>query len=189
MSLAVGNRIGNYRIVRQLRDERLGPGAQLAVFLLLHEHTRHEAELRAPTPAQPAELLAPSLARFFQVARGLALVRDPGLIEVLDVDQLPSGQPYVISERPPSGELLCARIARFGRLPEVQAIFIATNLPVTQAMGLPMDLFPVLFAIGRAPGWLAQWEEMLNDPEQKIARPRQVYLGASRRDYVPMKDR
>ena len=60
---------------------------------------------------------------------------------------------------------------------------------IYQAMGLPMDLFPVLFAIGRAPGWLAQWEEMLNDPEQKIARPRQVYLGASRRDYVPMKDR
>jgi citrate synthase len=60
---------------------------------------------------------------------------------------------------------------------------------IYQSMGLPMDLFPVLFAIGRAPGWLAQWEEMLNDPEQKIARPRQVYLGAARRDYVPMKDR
>jgi citrate synthase len=60
---------------------------------------------------------------------------------------------------------------------------------IYQSMGLPMDLFPVLFAIGRAPGWLAQWEEMLNDPEQKIARPRQVYLGAARRDYVAMKDR
>jgi citrate synthase len=60
---------------------------------------------------------------------------------------------------------------------------------IYQSMGLPMDLFPVLFAIGRAPGWLAQWEEMLNDPEQKIARPRQVYLGAARRDYVPIKDR
>ena len=60
---------------------------------------------------------------------------------------------------------------------------------IYQSMGLPMDLFPVLFAIGRTPGWLAQWEEMLTDPEQKIARPRQVYLGEDRRDFVPMNDR
>ena len=56
-------------------------------------------------------------------------------------------------------------------------------------MGLPMDLFPVLFAIGRTPGWLAQWEEMINDDEQKIARPRQVYVGAGKRDYVPLSER
>ena len=55
---------------------------------------------------------------------------------------------------------------------------------IYQTMGLPMDLFPVLFAIGRTPGWLAQWEEMLTDPEQKIARPRQVYLGEGEREYV-----
>ena len=55
---------------------------------------------------------------------------------------------------------------------------------IYQAMGLPMDMYPVLFAIGRTPGWLAQWEEMLLDPEQKIARPRQVYLGSGKRDYV-----
>ena len=55
---------------------------------------------------------------------------------------------------------------------------------IDQAMGLPMDMYPVLFAIGRTPGWLAQWEEMLLDPEQKIARPRQVYLGSGKRDYV-----
>jgi citrate synthase len=60
---------------------------------------------------------------------------------------------------------------------------------IYQAMGLPMDVFPVLFAIGRMPGWLAQWEEMLLDEEQRIARPRQVYLGASTRDYVPLSDR
>jgi citrate synthase len=47
----------------------------------------------------------------------------------------------------------------------------------------------VLFAIGRSPGWLAQWEEMLNDSEQKIARPRQVYLGPTRRDFVPLDKR
>lgn len=60
---------------------------------------------------------------------------------------------------------------------------------IYQAMGLPMDLFPVLFAIGRMPGWLAQWEEMLNDREQRIARPRQVYLGYGERDYVEMDKR
>jgi citrate synthase len=56
---------------------------------------------------------------------------------------------------------------------------------IYQAMGFPVDMFPVLFAIPRTAGWIAQWEEMLNDPDQKIARPRQIYLGASTRDYVP----
>ena len=60
---------------------------------------------------------------------------------------------------------------------------------IYQAMKFPVDLFPVLFAIPRTAGWLAQWEEMLQDKDQKIARPRQVYLGASRRDYVPVEAR
>src|SRR5215203_3141983 len=55
---------------------------------------------------------------------------------------------------------------------------------IYQAMGFPLDMFPVLFAIPRTAGWMAQWEEMLTDPEQKIARPRQIYIGAPRRDYV-----
>jgi citrate synthase len=60
---------------------------------------------------------------------------------------------------------------------------------IYQVMGLPVDLFPVLFAIPRTVGWLAQWQEMITDPEQKIARPRQVYTGPAQRDYVPLKDR
>jgi citrate synthase len=60
---------------------------------------------------------------------------------------------------------------------------------IYQAMGFPVDMFPVLFAIPRTAGWLAQWEEMLQDKEQKIARPRQVYLGSNRRPYVPMEAR
>jgi citrate synthase len=60
---------------------------------------------------------------------------------------------------------------------------------IYQAMGFPVDMFPVLFAIPRTAGWLAQWEEMLEDKDQKIARPRQVYLGAARRDYVPLASR
>jgi citrate synthase len=55
---------------------------------------------------------------------------------------------------------------------------------IYQAMGFPVDIFPVLFAIPRTSGWIAQWEEMLLDPEQKIARPRQIYLGSDERDYV-----
>jgi citrate synthase len=44
-------------------------------------------------------------------------------------------------------------------------------------MGFPVEMFPVLFAIGRMPGWLAQWEEGILDPEQRISRPRQIYVG------------
>jgi len=57
---------------------------------------------------------------------------------------------------------------------------------IYQAMGFPSAMFPVLFAIGRMVGWVAQWEELINDPEQKIARPRQIYVGPPRRD-VPAK--
>jgi citrate synthase len=60
---------------------------------------------------------------------------------------------------------------------------------IYQAMGIPLDMMTVLFAIGRTPGWLAQWEEMLLDSEQKIARPRQVYLGEDKRTFVPVEKR
>jgi citrate synthase len=60
---------------------------------------------------------------------------------------------------------------------------------IYQALGFPSEMFPVLFAIPRTVGWLAQWREMITDPEQKIARPRQVYVGEPRRDYVPMDKR
>ncbi len=60
---------------------------------------------------------------------------------------------------------------------------------IYEAMGFPVEMFPVLFAIGRAPGWLAQWQEMLEDEDQRIARPRQVYIGADERAYVPMVQR
>jgi len=60
---------------------------------------------------------------------------------------------------------------------------------IYQAMDLPVSFFPVMFAIPRTVGWLAQWQEMLGDEEQKIARPRQVYLGKDVRDFVPMTKR
>ena len=60
---------------------------------------------------------------------------------------------------------------------------------IYEVMGFKPAVFPVLFAIGRTVGWIAQWEEMLQDPDQKIARPRQIYLGSEKRDFVPMADR
>ena len=60
---------------------------------------------------------------------------------------------------------------------------------IYEAMGLPVAMFPVMFAIGRTSGWIAQWLEMVQDSEQKIARPRQIYTGVRERDYVPIDER
>jgi len=60
---------------------------------------------------------------------------------------------------------------------------------IYQAMGLPVAMFPVMFAIGRTSGWVAQWREMVEDPEQKISRPRQIYTGERKREYVPIDQR
>jgi citrate synthase len=60
---------------------------------------------------------------------------------------------------------------------------------IYEALGMPVEMFPVLFAIGRTAGWIAQWLEMIDDPEQKIARPRQTYTGERGRDYVPLEQR
>jgi citrate synthase len=60
---------------------------------------------------------------------------------------------------------------------------------IYQALGFPVEMFPVLFAIPRSVGWLAQWEEMITDDEQKIARPRQVYVGHRDREFVPVEER
>ena len=60
---------------------------------------------------------------------------------------------------------------------------------IYQAMGFPVEIFPVLFALGRAPGWLAQWMELMDDAEQRIARPRQIFLGEAERPYLPIGER
>ena len=56
---------------------------------------------------------------------------------------------------------------------------------ILKAMGFPVSMFTMLFAVARTPGWIAQWKEMIEDPSQKIGRPRQLYVGSPRRDYVP----
>jgi citrate synthase len=60
---------------------------------------------------------------------------------------------------------------------------------IYEALGMPVEMFPVLFAIGRTAGWIAQWLEMIDDEEQKIARPRQIYTGERDLDYVPIAQR
>ena len=60
---------------------------------------------------------------------------------------------------------------------------------IYQALGFPVEMFPVLFAIPRTVGWLAQWDELLEDGEQSISRPRQIFVGSAERDFVPMDDR
>jgi citrate synthase len=60
---------------------------------------------------------------------------------------------------------------------------------IYRAMGFPTDLFTVLFAIGRLPGWIAQWHEMQLDPATRIGRPRQIYIGEMKRDWIAMEDR
>ena len=60
---------------------------------------------------------------------------------------------------------------------------------ILNAIGFPTEMFTALFALARTVGWVAQWNEMISDPEQKIGRPRQLYVGATQRDYTPVKDR
>jgi len=56
-------------------------------------------------------------------------------------------------------------------------------------MGIPVNMFTVMFAIGRLPGWISQWKESTDDPEGKLHRPRQIYTGPGTRRYVPIEDR
>ena len=60
---------------------------------------------------------------------------------------------------------------------------------IYRAMGLPLNMFPVLFAMGRLPGWIAQWKEMIEDPETRIGRPRQIFTGPVQREYIPLDER
>ncbi|MEK6623975.1 MAG: citrate/2-methylcitrate synthase, partial [Bdellovibrionota bacterium] len=60
---------------------------------------------------------------------------------------------------------------------------------IYRALGIPTEMFTAMFALGRIPGWLAQWKEMTEDPMTKIVRPRQIYTGANQRPFIPMEKR
>ena len=60
---------------------------------------------------------------------------------------------------------------------------------IYRALGIPTNMFTVMFALGRLPGWIAQWKEMIESPKRRINRPRQIYTGETARNYVPLEDR
>jgi citrate synthase len=60
---------------------------------------------------------------------------------------------------------------------------------VLRALGIPINMFTVMFAIGRLPGWISQWKESIDDPDWKLHRPRQIYIGQNERNYVPIDER
>jgi citrate synthase len=60
---------------------------------------------------------------------------------------------------------------------------------VLRAIGIPLNMFTVMFAIGRLPGWISQWKESMDDPKWKLHRPRQIYVGSKKRDYIPLEER
>ena len=60
---------------------------------------------------------------------------------------------------------------------------------ILKAIGFPTEMFTVLFALARTVGWIAQWNEMISDPSQRIGRPRQLYTGNAKRDFIPLEDR
>ena len=71
----------------------------------------------------------------------------------------------------------------------LEGITRASVLELAKAMGIPTSMFTVLFAVARTVGWVAQWNEMIEDPAQKIARPRQLYTGYTERPFVPLAKR
>lgn len=84
------------------------------------------------------------------------------------------------------------------RIAASDAYFIENNLSpnidfytalILKALGFPTDMFTVVYAIARTAGWIAHWKEMIDDPSQRIGRPRQLYTGATKRDYIPMEAR
>ena len=115
------------------------------------------------------------------------LDRRPGLLVLVDPSRTPPAE--------------AQRVAREARAAGAAGLLIGSSFDGTrdtqlvarairQAVpGFPVALFPVLCAIPRTSGWIAQWQELLLDPEQKIARPRQIYLGQRTRDYVAMEKR
>ena len=97
-------------------------------------------------------------------------VRDPLLTTAMELEQIALSDPYFIERK------LYPNVDFYSGL-------------IYRAMGMPLNMFPALFALARLPGWIAHWTEMLEDPDTRIGRPRQVYTGATERDYVLVEER
>ena len=97
-------------------------------------------------------------------------IRDPLLDLALQMEEIALSDPYFIERK------LYPNVDFYSGI-------------LYKAMGIPIDMFPVMFAIGRLPGWIAQWKEMMEDPKRRIGRPRQIYTGPNERKYVPIDKR
>jgi citrate synthase len=106
----------------------------------------------------------------YEVLKELKLENDPMFKMALALEQVALKDPYFIERK------LYPNVDFYSGI-------------VLRALGIPVNMFTVIFAVGRTIGWISQWNEMIADKEQKIGRPRQLYIGASKRDYVPMKKR
>ena len=96
--------------------------------------------------------------------------RDPLLDIALELERVALSDPYFVTKK------LYPNVDFYSGL-------------IYRALGFPANMFTVLFAIGRLPGWIAQWREMLHDPDSRIGRPRQLYTGAPERPYLPLSER
>jgi citrate synthase len=97
--------------------------------------------------------------------------RDDAILKVaLELERIALSDDYFIENR------LCPNIDFYSGI-------------TLKALGFPTDIFTVVYAIARTAGWIAQWKEMIDDPSQRIGRPRQLYTGATERTYVPMEAR
>lgn len=106
----------------------------------------------------------------YEVLKELKLENDPMFKMALALEQIALKDPYFIERK------LYPNVDFYSGI-------------VLRALGIPINMFTVIFAVGRTIGWISQWNEMVEDKEQKIGRPRQLYIGATKRDYVPMKKR
>jgi citrate synthase len=106
----------------------------------------------------------------YEVLKELKLENDPLFKMALALEQVALKDPYFIERK------LYPNVDFYSGI-------------VLRALGIPTNMFTVIFAVGRTIGWISQWNEMIADKDQKIGRPRQLYLGATRRDYVPLKKR
>ncbi|MBA7585281.1 Citrate synthase [subsurface metagenome] len=97
-------------------------------------------------------------------------VRDPLLDVALNLEEIATHDPYFIDHN------LYPNVDFYSGI-------------LLRAIGIPLNMFPVMFAIGRLPGWISQWRESIYDPGWKLCRPRQIYTGHKERNYVPIADR
>jgi citrate synthase len=106
----------------------------------------------------------------YEVLKELKLENDPMFKMALALEQVALKDPYFIERK------LYPNVDFYSGI-------------VLRALGIPTNMFTVIFAVGRTIGWVSQWNEMVADKEQKIGRPRQLYIGATKRDYVPLSKR